>query len=368
MRLLLVTRELPPCDGPAATWSFEMARRLARRCDDLAVLGIGVGASELASQGAFELIAVRGSSPGLAEVAARDLAALRRRRFDVVLGADWVSGTLGLVWRGRSGVRRAFAVVHDAELDRHSRRGALPIGSLYRRSRELLLARSERFRPMPRNALAREHGLLDRRVLASAGPLIRERCIDRLLFAVSALGVRYPDLCCVIAGEGPERQPLELLAQRLRIAHRVRFLGPIPAATWPEIHNLCDVFVHLTAGGERPVYTGADALLEAGASGKPLVVTAAAAREEGIDARTAVIVPEDDSTAFAEGLTSLLDDPEGARALGARGRQRVLASATWDFAAERVLQVMTRSRHPRARAPDGARQQLPRADAAPGGR
>lgn len=399
MRLLLVTRELPPRDGPAATWSFEMARRLARRCEDLAVLGIGVGASEPASQGAFELIAVRGSSPGLAELAARDLAALRRRRFDVVLGADWVSGTLGLVWRGRSGVRRAFAVVHDAELDRHSGRGALPIGSLYRRSRELLLARfdavltpgarahalldglhgaralaigrgcdPERFRPMPRNALAREHGLLDRRVLASAGPLIRERCIDRLLFAVSALGVRYPDLCCVIAGEGPERQPLELLAERLRIAHRVRFLGPIPAATWPEIHNLCDVFVHLTAGGERPVDTGADALLQARASGKPLVVTAAAACEEGIDARTAMIVPEDDSTALAEGLTSLLDDPEGARALGARGRQRVLASATWDVAAERVLQVMTGSRRSRARASDGVRQQLPRADAAPGER
>jgi glycosyltransferase involved in cell wall biosynthesis len=226
----------------------------------------------------------------------------------------------------------------------------------------------ERFRPMPRGTLAREHGLLDRRVLASVGPLVPERCIDKVLFALSALGVRYPDLCYVVAGCGPERHRLELLAVRLRIAHKVRFLGAVSAAEWPQVFNLCDVFVHLTSGGPSPLDTGGGALIEAQASGKPLLVTARAAAEEGIDEQAAVIVPEDDSTALADGLTRLLDDPEHAGALGERGRQRVLSNVTWDAAADRLVQAMARAaRRPRdelACAPGGASRRIPRAGAA----
>jgi phosphatidyl-myo-inositol dimannoside synthase len=374
VRLLLLTRDLPRRVGTASTWSLEMAQRLARRCEDFAVLGIGSGASELAHAAGFDVIALRAGSPGLASVAARGLSALRARGFDSVVGADWVVAALGLAWRGRSSVERVFAVVHDAEVDRHAARLARPMDGVYRKSRELLLARfdavltpsartqawlggvhgacalpigrgcdPERFRPMPRGTLAREHGLLDRRVLASVGPLVPERCIDKVLFALSALGVRYPDLCYVIAGCGPERHRLELLAVRLRIAHKVRFLGAVSAVEWPQVFNLCDVFVHLTNGGPRPLDTGGGALIEAQASGKPLLVTAGAAAEEGIDEQTAVIVPEDDSTALAEGLMALLDHPDHAAARGERGRQRVLANMTWDAAADRLIQAITRA-------------------------
>jgi phosphatidyl-myo-inositol dimannoside synthase len=396
VRLLLVTRDLPPRAGPVSTWSFEMARRLAQRCDDFAVLGIGAAASELARVAGFDLIPLGTGSPGLASVAARGLTALRARRFDCVLGADWVMGALGLAWRGRSSVDRVFAVIDDAELDRHAAR---PIGGVYRKSREVVLARfdavltqssraqawldglhgaralpigrgcdPERFRPMQRGSLAREQGLLDRRVLASAGPLVPERSIDKVLFALSALGVRYPDLCYVVVGRGPERHRLERLAERLRIAHRVRFLDAVSAAEWPDVYNLCDVFVHLASGDPRAVDTGAGALIEAQASGKPLLVTARAAAEEGIDGETAMIVPEDDSTALAEGLTRLLDHPERAAWLGERGRQRVLTSVTWDAAADRLVQTIARDapdvRDALACASGAARMRMPRERAA----
>jgi glycosyltransferase involved in cell wall biosynthesis len=220
---------------------------------------------------------------------------------------------------------------------------------------------------MPRGALAREHGLLDRRVLLSSGPLVPERCIDKVLFALSALGVRYPDLCYVIAGDGPERHRLELLAERLRIAHRVRFFGAVSADAWPEVLNLCDVFVHLTSGGSRPADTGGAALTEAQSSGKAVVVTSAAAAEEEIDEHTAVIVPEDDSTALADALTRLLDDFQQVRRLGERGRSRVLASATWDAAADRLMQTITREAwrpRGRAQASGALNRQMPRAGAA----
>jgi glycosyltransferase involved in cell wall biosynthesis len=288
-----------------------------------------------------------------------------------VLGADWVSATLGLAWRGRSSVQRVLTVVHGPELEREP---ALdPWGRMYRRTCELALRRCDgvfatnarvealldgigvrrrtligrgcderRFQPAPRSSLERDLGLLDRRVLLGVGPLSPERRVDKVLFAVSALGVRYPDLCYVIVGEGPERERLELLAERLRISHKVRFLGRVGPAALPAVYNLCDAYVHLSSGsGHGP--DDAPALLAALASGKPSVVTAGLAADERIDSGAACIVPEDDSTALGDALTTLLDRPEYAAALGERGRAHVLAHATWDRAADRLLAALARA-------------------------
>jgi phosphatidyl-myo-inositol dimannoside synthase len=373
MKLLLLTRRYPPRE-PVATWSFEMARRLAVRCEDFAVCGFGAGASELGHRGlGFELLRPPPSVTRPTSIAAWGLASARARRFDVVLGSDWVPASLGLAWRGRSRIRRVFAAVHGPELD--WQRAASALGGLYRRTAELVLGRvdavfatsgqaqariaslhlqrselvgracdPERFHPAPRGMLAHDLGVIDRRVLLSVGHLVPERRIDKVLFAVSALGVRYPDLCCVISGEGPERQRLELLAERLRIAHKVRFLGGVDADRLPEVYQLCDVFVHLSGGLRDVPNLDGSALIEALASGKPAIVTARAADIEGIDDRTVSIVPEDDSSALGDALVALLDQPEHARQLGERARAWVLANATWDRAAEILLQGMSDAR------------------------
>jgi phosphatidyl-myo-inositol dimannoside synthase len=372
MKLLLLTRHFPPREGPLATWSFEMAERLATRCEDFAVCGLGPWASEPARPGfAFDLLRPPPSATGRETVAAWSLAASLARRFDVVLGTEWVSASLGLAWRGRSNVRGVFTAVHGPELE--WRRAPSPIGRAYRRTAELALGHFDgvfaasggahallegvrvrrgeligracdpvRFRPGARGALARQLGVLQRRVLLSVGRLVPGRRIDKVLFALSALGVRYPDVCCVIVGEGPERERLELLAERLRIAHRVRFLGRVDAATLPEVYDLADVFVHLRGGGRRGLADpDGSALLEALASALPVVVTARAAAIEGIDAHSALIVPEDDSSALGDALVALLDQPERARRLGQNARAHVLATATWDLAADRLVRVMT---------------------------
>jgi glycosyltransferase involved in cell wall biosynthesis len=349
-----------------------MARRLARRCEQFAMLQVGAGAAELAGVPApFEPRGPGASSSPLAAVAQWGLAASRVRHFEVVLGADWVSATLGLAWRGRSSVQRVFTVVHGPELEREP---ALdPWGRMYRRTCELALRRfdgvfatsaraeallagldvrrraligrgcdEQRFQPAPKGTLQRDLGLADRRVLLGVGPLLPERRIDKVLFAVSALGVRYPDLCYVIVGEGPERERLELLAQRLRISHKVRFLGRLGPAALPAVYNLCDAYVHLSSGSGHGA-DNAPALLAALASGKPAVVTVGLAADERIDAGTACIVPEDDSVALGQALTTLLDRPEYAAALGQRGRAHVLANATWDRAADVLLAALSQA-------------------------
>jgi glycosyltransferase involved in cell wall biosynthesis len=346
-----------------------MANRLAGRCEDFAVCALGPLPSNLGKLG-FELSR---PPPNIARPSSRVawvLDSLRARRFDAVLGSDWLSASLGLAWRGRSGLRRVFTAVHGPELD--WRRAGPGIGHLYRKTAELTLRRAdtvfaasgsarvalanvhvrrvellgracdpERYHPVERGTLARELGVFDRRVLASVGRLVPERRIDKVLFALSALGVRYPDLCYVIAGDGPERPRLELLAERLRIAHRVRFLGRVSSERLPEVYNLCDVFVHLSGGPREIADYDGSALLEALASARPAIVTSRWASIEDIDEQAVSMVPEDDSMAFGEALTALLDRPDRARRLGERARAWVLSAATWDRAAERLLEAMT---------------------------
>ncbi len=379
MKLLLLTRHIraergSADEGPVSTWSFEIGRRLAVRCEHFELLGLGAHSAQLARHRApVARAGTHANTATLAGVAHWGLAASRVRHFDVVLGADWVSAALGLLWRGRSSVQRVLAVVHGPELEPGPPLALAPLARMYRRTCELGLHRcdgvfatstradarlaeldvqrreligrgcdEQRFRPAPKSALARDLGLLERRVLLGVGRLVPERRIDKVLFAVSALGVRYPDLCYVVVGEGPERERLELLAERLKISHRVRFLGRVAPAALPAVYNLCDAFVHLSSGSGHGWEDGA-ALLEALSSGKPAVLTARLAAEEGVDAATACIIPEDDSIALGDALTTLLDQPEYAAALGRRGRDQVLAHSTWDRAADRLLAAVSRA-------------------------
>jgi glycosyltransferase involved in cell wall biosynthesis len=348
-----------------------MAKRLSARCEDFSICGLGATASALAGPGrAFDLLRLSRAAEATG-VACSSLAASSARGFDVVLGADWLSASFALAWRGHSSSRHVFSIVHGPELEWPRPRS--PLRPLYRSAARLALGRFDavfaangparllldgvrvrhcesigracdpvRFQPAPRGRLARELRVSDRRVLLSVGHLVPERRVDKVLFALRALGVAYPDLCYVVAGDGPERARLELLAERLRIAHRVRFIGRVDPATLPEVYNLCDVFVHLCGGDHRALAAGdGAALLEAQASGKAVVVTARAAEAEGIDQRTAVIVPEDDSSALGDALRALLEDPERTHHLGHAARARVLASATWDLVADRLRAAMS---------------------------
>jgi glycosyltransferase involved in cell wall biosynthesis len=375
MKLLLSTRDYPAELAGLTTWTNEIARRLAPRCADFALLHIGSGAVRLADAGTLlETIRLPSHARGLAGAAARALGGRRASRFDVVLGADWLSAALGLAWRGHSRVRRVFTLLHGPELYAHGPRAHWPLRAVYERSCALTLARfdavflasgqarrllerrgwpvrrralvgegcdTEQFKPTERAALARELGLHEeRRVLLSVGRLIPERQLDKVLFAVSALGVRYPELRYVIAGDGPERGRLEALAERLRIGHRVRFLGEVELDTLPAVYGLADVVVQLSAGPASFVPGAGAVLLQALACGIPVVASASAATLDLLDLHTGRVVPDDDSVALADALSELIDRPALGRQLGARGRARVLASATWDEVAERLLSAL----------------------------
>jgi glycosyltransferase involved in cell wall biosynthesis len=176
----------------------------------------------------------------------------------------------------------------------------------------------ERLQPSAtRQALrARLDAAPDNACLLVAANLVQRKGVDVLLAAYAALASRE----CTelwIAGDGPERAPLEATAARLGIADRVRFLGHRDDV--PDLLEACDVFVLPSRLEGLGV-----AALEAMARRRPVVASAVGGLAETVVAEeTGLLVPPDDAAALAAALARLIADPALGRRLGAAGAARV---------------------------------------------
>lgn len=139
-----------------------------------------------------------------------------------------------------------------------------------------------------------------------------------LLRGFAAAVPDLPGVDLLLVGDGPLRPELESLAVELRIPDRVRFLGI--RSDIPDLMRAADVFA-LTSLSEAASLT----LLEAMASGLPVVVTAVGGNPEIVrHEREGLLFPRGDAAGCAAALVRLFREPELARALGAAGRARVL--------------------------------------------
>jgi len=154
--------------------------------------------------------------------------------------------------------------------------------------------------PADRDALRRGFGL-DGPALLSVGLLIPRKRHHLTIRALASL----PGVRLLIAGEGPERGALEALADRLGVADRVRFLGPVPHRDLPALYGAADVMV---LASEREGW--ANVILEAMACGTPVVATPAWGSREAVGTEGAgVVVEEASEQAIAAAVHRLLSEP-----------------------------------------------------------
>ena len=84
-------------------------------------------------------------------------------------------------------------------------------------------------------------------------------------------------------------------------------------------------------------------VMEAGALGVPIVATAVGGVPEAIDdGVSGLLVPAESVSDLARALRRFLDDPEAARQMAERLRNRVSSEFTWRAAHDRYLDVIQR--------------------------
>ncbi len=184
--------------------------------------------------------------------------------------------------------------------------------------------------PAGRSAARARFGVAEEAaVVGVIAVLERRKGHDVLLHALADLRARRPELVCLVCGAGSERAALEALSKSLGLTGVVRFLG--------ERRQVADVLAALDVLVLPSRHEGLGvAALEGMSMALPLVASAVGGIPEAVeDGRTGLLVPPEEPSALGRALEALLADPERARAMGARGRERVLSEFPIGVMAER---------------------------------
>jgi 1,2-diacylglycerol 3-alpha-glucosyltransferase len=166
-----------------------------------------------------------------------------------------------------------------------------------------------------RAALRAELGLT-RPTVTYAGRLGPEKNIEVLLRAVALLvdGDAAPDLA--LAGHGSHEAALRGLAGELGIAHRVRFLGTLAQARLARLLRASDAFAIMSTSETQSMV-----LLQAMASGIPVIAADSRALPEFVTPSNGVLADPHDPASLAHALAALLAAPDRRRAMGEAGRR-----------------------------------------------
>jgi phosphatidylinositol alpha-1,6-mannosyltransferase len=198
-----------------------------------------------------------------------------------------------------------------------------------------------RFRPGLDSAEVRaRYRLPPGRWLITVARLAAHKGIDTGLQILAALHRELPDLGYLVVGSGVKQRELERLARDLGVADRVRFLTDVPDGDLPALYDAAEIYLGLSRPAELMVEGFGISLVEASASGLPVVAGSGGGIPDAVrDGETGLLV---DATHPAPGLAAvrrLLADPELRRRMGAAGRRVAETHYTWDRVAADVLRI-----------------------------
>lgn len=171
--------------------------------------------------------------------------------------------------------------------------------------------------PTPGRTLRAELGIApDADVIGIVAVLRPQKAHTVLLRAAAELAAEWPQLCIVLAGDGPEATALRALAAELGIAEQVRFIGS--RTDVPDVLAMLDVAVCCSDFEGSPL-----SVMEYMAAGLPIVATTVGGIPDLITNDVdGLLVPPRDPAALASALGRLLRDRELAERLGRHAQMR----------------------------------------------
>lgn len=174
--------------------------------------------------------------------------------------------------------------------------------------------------------LIQPSGFVDAPRILHVARLVEKKGTSFLIRAFAIVKAAIPDAELVVIGEGPLRDALVDLTHELGLASSVCFLGARKHdETLTQLHRarlLCLPSVTASNGDQEGLGM---VLLEAAASGKPVVATNHGGIPEAVtDGSNGFLVPERDVDGLADRLLTLLFDPRLCEQFGSAGRQTVV--------------------------------------------
>lgn len=180
-------------------------------------------------------------------------------------------------------------------------------------------------------------GLDKKRVVIAVARLVPIKNVRLLIDAFLLVHAQDPRAHLLIVGEGPEAGALERHSHELGVADSVTFAGRVPHGETPAFYRSADVFALSSDFDNSP-----NVVLEAMASGLPVVATDVGGVREFVDAQGGSVVPARQPGALAGAIGQYLTDTVRSRAAGAWNRTRATTQFSWRSSARQLLDVYSR--------------------------
>ena len=193
---------------------------------------------------------------------------------------------------------------------------------------------AEAFSPGPDDGLRASLQIpADAVVAAFVATLDRAHHFKRLDIAIEALARAGAGVHLVVAGGGELLDEFRATATRAGVAERVHFLGAVPHRELPRVLRGADLFLLTT---EPPESFGI-VLIEAMATGLPVIATDYPGVRAVVADGTGLLAPQGDAGAVAARLEELVAaGPDGRRVMGEAGRRRAEEEWNWPRLLERM--------------------------------
>ena len=170
-------------------------------------------------------------------------------------------------------------------------------------------------------------------IVLFVGGLSRVKGIDTLIKAASKVLKAVPETLFLIAGEGPQQQNLEKLAEQLGIRNSVIFKGYVTDdETLVDLYDISTIVV-LPSNVGGPV---ACTILEGMSVGKPVISTNVKGGIPDVirNGETGILVRPGDVEELSSAIIKLLTNPELTKRMGDLGRKRVEAKYSLTYMIE----------------------------------
>ena len=169
-----------------------------------------------------------------------------------------------------------------------------------------------------------------------AGRMLPAKGLDILAQALSTIAGEPWKL--LVVGDGPERESFQRTLTELNLADRTQLTGAVKYDQMAQLFQKMDVLILPTQTTKRIREQFGRVLIEAMASGVPVIGSTCGAIPEVIG-DAGLVVPEGDAGALAGAIKRLLADESLRQQFARAGRQRVERHYSWDRVATQMYEL-----------------------------
>ncbi len=173
--------------------------------------------------------------------------------------------------------------------------------------------------------------------IVSVGRLYARKGLFTLIESMPAVTKRFPNAKFIISGKGQSDEMHKLIrhAEKFGVKDNIVFTGYYPDKKLPKLYQAADIFAFSTFYEHHPF-----AVLEALASGLPVVTTTVGGIPETIDSgKNGFLVEPFNSKQFSEKIIYLLDHTAEADEMGAKARKTVEQKLDWRIVVKDAMKV-----------------------------